>query len=647
MKKSILIVLILFIVNNLFSQEIITTLNSNPQLFNKSKVKHSHLKSANQSLHLPFFDDFSNYTGYPDTNLWKDNYVFINKQFGLYPPSMGVATFDALDPNGVMYNWATSFQYFADTLTSQPIRLDTVFQPVYKALRKSDSLYFSFYFQPGGGRGNMWQRIGNAPDPEDSLVLEFYSPVLQEWDQVWGTKGMPLDSIYLIDSMYFKYVLIPVTDSANYYKDGFQFRFRNYCSLGTVTNASWSSNCDEWNIDYVYLGINRSKYDTTRNDLTFIEAAPSFLTNYQAMPAKQFQQSDLKTTLNMLLSNLDKITQPSWYKYQIRDASGNLVHDEDRGEMNISSFWLSGYQSSAVHAQPPVSYTFPTVNGSNQTEFEIRHIFKEDTAQNFHDFCPKNDTNIFIQRFGSYYAYDDGTAENGYGLTPAGSKLAYKFTLHVPDTLVAVQMYFNSVLDSANLIPFYLTIWNNNGGIPGDTIYSGQQITPQFGLGYNYFKTYVLDRPISVSGTIYVGWTQTTDDNLNVGFDRNTDSHANIFYNTAGYWQNSFMSGSLMIRPLFGIESLGINDITKTDFGCKVYPNPLSSQFLNIELKPELNKSPKDYSIHIFDMFGKVVYKSDFKNTLDLSLLTNGVYMISLINKKTNLQKTSKLIITH
>ena len=647
MKKSILIILISFIVSSVYSQEIITTLNVNPVLLNKKHTHHIKTnKSLQSSLKLPFVDDFSNYTGYPDSNLWLDDYVFVNKQFALYPPTLGVATFDALDPNGVMYFWATTFQYPADTLTSQPIRLDSIFQPTYKVLRPSDSLYFSFYFQPGGGRGNMWSRLGNPPEPEDSLVLEFYSPSQQQWNEVWSTQGMPLDSIYLKDSLYFKYVLIPITDSALYYANGFQFRFMNFCSLGTLSNPSWASNCDEWNIDYVYLGVNRTMHDTVLNDLTFIEAAPSFLNNYQAMPAEQFQSSDLKTTLNMTLSNIDDTIHPSFYKYEIRDAAGTLVHTEDRGEENIPSFWLSGYQQSLVHSTPPVTYAFGTVNANNQTNFEIRHIFKESQDPLFKDFRTQNDTNYFIQRFENYYAYDDGTAENGYGLTPAGSMLASRFVLHNPDTLVAVQMFFNSTVDSANLQPFYLTVWNNNGNIPGDTLYSCSQIYPAFENGLNQYHTYFLQRPVKVSGTIYVGFVQTTDDNLNLGFDRNTDSHANIFYNSSGTWMNSFMTGSLMIRPVFGMQTLAVNDIAKSDFAYRFYPNPLNTEALNIELKPELNKSVSNYTIYIYNMFGNLVYQTEYKNTINLSSLSNGVYTICLTDKKSNQQKTSKLIIT-
>ena len=642
--KKIFIILGLLVVNIswIYSQEIITQLSTNPQLSGQYRSK-THLKSSNIPLKLPFIEDFSNYTGFPDSNLWLDNYVFINTQFAIYPPTIGVATFDALNDSGVMYPQAMASQFPADTLTSRPIRLDSIFQPILKALTISDSLYFSFYFQPAGGRGNAWEWLGDTPESEDSLVLEFYSPALQTWNNVWSTKGMPLDSIYLKTNRYFKYVNIPVNDSANYYKNGFQFRFRNYCSLGSSPSPSMISNCDQWNIDYVYLGVNRTKDDTTFRDITFIEKAPSFLKKYQAMPANQFQASDLKDSLTILLSNLDEIAHSTTYKYEVRDQNNLLVDTEDRGFENINSFWTSGYQPLAVHRRPPVTYTFTPVIGGNKSWYEIRHIFKEGVSQ---DIRPQNDTNRFIQRFEDYFAYDDGTAENGYGLSIAGGMLAYKFTLHHPDTLVAVEMFFNSTYNNANQQYFNLIVWNDNGaGNPGNIIYQSNPLMPIFETGTNKFHSYILDNIVNVNLTFYVGWIQTTDDNLNIGFDRNTDSRENIFQKTLGNWTNTIYKGSLMIRPVFGTEYLSVNELDKQSIAFDVFPNPLREETLNLKLQSNGLNNEKDCNLQIFNILGKIVYQSEFKTAIDVSQLQNGVYLITISNTKTKQQQIKKLII--
>jgi len=644
MNKIILSLFILFFLfKTAFSQEIISPLGGNP-LLNKQKNAHSVLKTSLKAVELPFIEDFSNYTLYPDSNLWTDNYVFVNTQFALYPPTIGVATLDALDQTGSVYPSALFTQFPADTLTSQPIRLDSVFQPVLKKINLADSLYFSFYFQPGGGTGVAWERLGDAPEAEDSLVLEFFAPQINTWNRVWSSKGMPLDSIYKENNRYFKYVIIPVKDTAAYYKNGFRFRFTNYCSLGNNIIPSWVANCDQWNIDYIYLGINRTKNDTARKDLSFIEKAPSFLKDYQAMPASQFTTAELKDSLrSVLLSNIDNLPHASSYRYEIRNQNGLLEATYNGGFNNIESFWTSGYQQYNYHARPPVVYDFAQAIG-NKSWFEIRHIFKEGIGQ---DFRPQNDTNVFIQNFGDYYAYDDGTAENGYGLTPAGSKLAYQFNLNHPDTLVAVDIYFNSTYNNSNLKYFYLTVWQDNGsGKPGDTIYRSHPIMPLASTGLNAFQNFILDRILPVSGKIYVGMIQTTDDNLNIGFDRNTSSENHIFFNSAGIWYQSFVKGSLMIRPVFGMNYLGINEIEKEKFSFDIYPNPLKTDMLNLLLNSDSDINYHDYYLQIFDVFGNKLIQSEFKSQLQLNNLKNAVYFIKIINNKSKYQQIKKLIIT-
>lgn len=628
--------------NAVQSQEILLPLGSNPQL-NKSQQARKQYKSAAEAIKLPFIDDFSNYTLYPDSNLWADNYVFINTQYAIYPPSIGVATFDALNQAGTIYPNATVSQFSADTLTSQPIRLDSVFSPVLKAIKPSDSLYFSFYYQPGGGRGAAWERIGDAPEADDSLVLEFYAPLQQTWNRIWSTKGVILDSIYKHNNQYFKYVLLSVNDTARYYKNGFRFRFRNYSSLGNNIIPSWSGNCDQWNLDYVYLGINRSKTDTARKDLSFVEKAPSFLKYYEAMPASQFISSELKDSLRTIqLTNLDNVAHASSYKYEIRDPNGTLLTTYNGGFSNIDPYVTNGFQTYNFHSRPPVDFTFPQAVG-NKTHYEIRHIFKEGIGQ---DFRVQNDTNIFIQNFQDYYAYDDGTAENGYGLTPAGSKLAYQFNLNNPDTLVAVKIFFNSTFNNSNLKYIRLTIWNDNNNKPGDTIYSSNPIMPLVIDEFNKYQTFFLDRLLPVNGKIYVGMVQSTDDNMNIGFDRNTSSESRIFYNSSGSWNQSFLKGSLMIRPVFGVEFLGINNLEKDNFAFNIYPNPLKNNNLNINLQTNNQQQNNNFIIQIFDILGNNIYQSTYKNEIDVSHISNGVYFVKISNLTTKSQVTKKLIIS-
>ena len=55
------------------------------------------------SLKLPFFEDFSVLKVYPDQSKWTGISAFVNSSFPDLPPSIGVATLDAIDATGEVY----------------------------------------------------------------------------------------------------------------------------------------------------------------------------------------------------------------------------------------------------------------------------------------------------------------------------------------------------------------------------------------------------------------------------------------------------------------------------------------------------------------------------------------------------------------
>jgi hypothetical protein len=68
-------------------------------------------------------DDFSGTSVIPNPQLWSDQFAYINGGFALESPSWGVATLDAMDANGAIYEHATVQSFAADQLTSKPINL--------------------------------------------------------------------------------------------------------------------------------------------------------------------------------------------------------------------------------------------------------------------------------------------------------------------------------------------------------------------------------------------------------------------------------------------------------------------------------------------------------------------------------------------
>ena len=120
------------------AQEFLTGITQNSILV-KAYNSNTPKGTRDISVRLPFTEDFSNYTGYPSSELWTDRKCFVNNTFAIAPPSIGVATFDALDENGKIYAHADRTTFPADTLTSVCIRLDSNFTQ-HRPMRVSDSL---------------------------------------------------------------------------------------------------------------------------------------------------------------------------------------------------------------------------------------------------------------------------------------------------------------------------------------------------------------------------------------------------------------------------------------------------------------------------------------------------------------------------
>ena len=74
-------------------------LNYNPEISQEKLIPVS--VRTSKAVSLPFADDFSQGTSYPESQYWEDNQAFINTTLALNPPSMGVATLDGLDAEGI------------------------------------------------------------------------------------------------------------------------------------------------------------------------------------------------------------------------------------------------------------------------------------------------------------------------------------------------------------------------------------------------------------------------------------------------------------------------------------------------------------------------------------------------------------------
>ncbi|MEE1019786.1 MAG: hypothetical protein U0L93_00030, partial [Bacteroidales bacterium] len=68
---------------------------------------------------IPFVDDFSSYQGLTNPLKWQSTNVIVNSTYQFNPPTIGVATLDAIDIYGKLYPNASTTSFSADTLLSQ------------------------------------------------------------------------------------------------------------------------------------------------------------------------------------------------------------------------------------------------------------------------------------------------------------------------------------------------------------------------------------------------------------------------------------------------------------------------------------------------------------------------------------------------
>lgn len=616
------------------SQESLVPLSSR-QGFESAKKQ---LHKSNEPLTLPFFDDFSDYEGLPDPERWNPSSAFVNSDYAPLPPTIGMTTLDALDGEGNLYPLASTSIFAADTLVSRPIRLDSLTGGVARQLQPSDSIYLSFFLLPGGWYGNPWERVGDAPSAEDSLFLDFYSPSDSSWITVWSTPGYSADTAGITALWPWKFVAVRI-DDMRFFDKLFQFRFRNYASLDATPKTGIAGNCDQWNIDYIYLDYNRSRGDSLSRDIAFVDKAPSMLASYQAMPSRQFQPSDMADSLKITMVNRYNQTLAVEYSYKVLYEDGSELASYDGGLENIQPFFPSGhYQEMPIHSNPPVNFTFPT--STDFASYRIVHTLREGVSGDNHN---GNDTIVFNQVFSNYYAYDDGIPENGYGLTTTGSHqwLALRYDLNVPDTLTAIDLYFNKTREGENEnVNFKLCVWECNHGKPGELIYEDENRMQTAFNGMNRYQRYPLSNPIVIGDTVFVGFEQLSNVYINIGFDRNNNTRDRLYYRTSPQWQQSILSGSVMMRPVFGIAATAAIP-TYEEKAISVFPNPTKETiYLSCE-----DCNPQTTTITIYDIRGKMVLCQPYSTTVNLSQLSAGLYLMHITDKEAGIHQSKKIIV--
>jgi hypothetical protein len=628
-KKYFLQILLLIYSLGIHAQKIIP-LNDNPTI-RKYLEEHKFLKKSAQqtafdTLGLPFFEDFSKISVYPDSKLWEDNDAFINATFPVEPVTYGVATLDALDSKGNVYNIGTN-PTSCDKLTSRPINLS-----VYAGL--SNSIYLSFFYQAQGN--------GEEPEPKDSLVVEFYSPEDSMWISSWSTPGIPLGP--------FQQQIIKIPEKL--YQNGFKFRFRNYVSMSasdTKYGAGALGNFDIWNLDYIRLNNNSFESHQKVYDISIINPLKSSFLDYQSIPWDHVDTAAFNHKRAYIPVTIRMNNKPPGTEDTLSIGRGYFMKNVRTDKYIIEPF-EEGYENlwfDTIYTREDAFLPVIRYDGTGTGIIETG-AFLLKTGDNF----KSNDTVRRIEYFQNHYAYDDGTPERGFGNPgPAGgtgSIILVHFEIYRTDFLRAIDIYFNKTRDNFTKDqPFSVCVFKYDriNLLPDELIYSSENIIHNPG-GFNRI---ILDSAIFIKDDICVGIIQNTDEFLNIGYDINNKNKKQIFINNYGVWESlansSEEDGSLMIRPVMSRNpiALGIKETSPEPVsGLIITPNP-ATDYINLNFE---NSNPGMMRVSIYDAGGNLKYFNQENSPhININDLASGIFIIKVVTSEGE-SHTARFIIT-
>jgi hypothetical protein len=645
------IVILISSFSNIVAQKL-TSLDYNhaikSQLIEEQRIGKTNFKSTPFTPPPPqgslFFDDFSSYQNsvFPNSN-WTDHYAFINHTYPDSCISIGVATLDAIDDIGNIYSTDEETTP-SDTLTSIVVPLNSV----------TGNVYLSFFVQ-GGGKGD-------APEEKDTLIVEFYKSGSSRWEKVWDTTGYK--------SHTFKQIIIPI--DSEYKTSGFRFRFRNYTSLNLDDikgkKESALGNRDFWNIDYVQVksaaNINTIK---ALNDVAITEPLLSTYQEYYSIPYDHFEVATSYRRTNCPLNFR------TYYPFKSDDikvsrsySTWNIYKGLFDWQMDLSDLQNDELPMSWIRWNDDFDTDYQYYPNQDYGHFMIKAAISVDNTENLWKW---NDTVTREENFKDYYAYDDGTAEAGFGL-PGDSypiKFAVMFNIYTyqaQDTLTAVDIYFPQSRNNANKnVEFLVCVWkaqkiNDSLIIPAEQpIYpTGDfetlpKYTPDTNLSINEFTRIWLTEDLIVPDTIFVGLLQYSTDCINIGYDINTNSRSKMRSFKNNSWiavENDIpIPGSLMIRPVFDHKVYnGIKEVHSFEPGqLTIYPNP-AGNYISIVPK-NFRGDFENYQVSIVNVLGQDVVNGNFlEDQTDISNLRTGIYFVRVFHvpsKSVYIQKFLKI----
>lgn len=572
------------------------------------------------TLVLPFFEDFAEIRHTPNPARWTNRQVWISDGFSQSLPNIQTATFDHLDEWGHPYTALNQKAFtYADTLCSQPINLQFYKQGSTTVNYKpSDSVYLSFFLEKGG-----W---GDAPESTDSLLLQFKTST-GSWLTVWSTTG---------NASLHKEYFVPIAEY-RFLTSTFQFRFCNYTKS--------TGNLNHWNLDYIRLDKNRRFQEQNIQDVGISHFRPGLFDDYFNIPFSHYRANLVQSQgsgalMNIRNSGLEAVRIRT--SLNVKNQYGQTLYSKPLSSNSIDIDGLSDY------TQTIELTNFDTLSGlSPELVFDIRiNPENRDSTPILYHSATSNNRWEYTHKIQPWYAYDDGSAEGGFGLDYAHlgnikGQFAMEFNTYKDDSLRGLAIQFNQSKTDVSTKGFRLRIWKALSPLSGpdnqdDLIYEWFMDAPVYRDSVNEFSYVFFDSVLFLpKGQYYVGWMQALPFVLNIGYDNNYRfskdaqvANPHLFYNLLGSWEKADYSikGTPMIRMLmggrqeytFGREETPVLQIS-------AYPNPCINE---LTVKGIAQENISDLAI--VDAAGRllpVVYEN---GKIDVSRLSNGRYTLVL-----------------
>ncbi len=589
-------------------------------------------------LQLPLIDNFSASGPYPNQEFWLDRDAYVNRNLAHQPISLGVATLDGIDENGIPYGGGTGI---SDYLTSVFLDLEGLDFPALQ------------YFYQARGRG-----FAGFPREQDSLILEFKT---QEgsWKQIKAYPGPGDGGVQA-----FQYEEIPIAPEYRY--EGFQFRFKNISRRDGILGT--------WHLDYVIVS---DEPVPTSNipDVSLLSEPTGVLAPYRAMPATQFMNwvssrtaSEIGIQISNNFPNTQEVSNSRLLVNELPDSTALIeetllevppVVPENQRTLSPGQFSFQNpikRRDGLINALQSLN-----VMEGDSAQVEMVYEIEPENEENRPAFAANNRVSATTDLI-DYYAYDDGSAEVGIFVQGTGQfdLVAQEYEAIEGDTLKAIRIMFPFVFSDGERQRFELLVWTDS--LPSDPVFSSFYDQPifasQHGEGIGSFTNYALkdelgqDTSIYIPrGKFYVGWRQVSSSNpfgLYVGFDRDSpQATSHIFFNTTGSWNQVMpggdIQGAIMIRPVFGAERQITTQTESPISGqheISLYPNP-SSDMMHITAKGfDIRQS----MLEVYNTSGQKILQATNKQKINVSSLLPGYYIVLIKNSSGHIQASQSFI---